>query len=114
MFSRETRRLANEQCAHPRTIQSEEGHECLMCGKVLGHSYRASEPCTHPTSTGPTPGMQEDGDHRRICTVCHRRFQPEPEPNAPDLIPWPPEDDPTEAFIEFPETFSWDVYQPVV
>ncbi len=47
--------------------------------------------CTHPTSRGPTEGMLEDGDFRRVCLTCKRAFDPEPDPEAPD-IPFPGSD----------------------
>jgi hypothetical protein len=35
--------------------------------------------------------MLEDGDFRRVCLTCKRAFDPEPDPEAPD-IPFPGSD----------------------
>jgi hypothetical protein len=57
--------------------------------------------------------MMEDGDWRRVCLTCGAAFEPEPDPDPPPM-PWPMEDDPSEPFIDFYETLSWDVYVPVM
>jgi hypothetical protein len=65
--------------------------------------------------------MLEDGDYRRTCSVCLRRFEPVISPTDPPAIPLVPEleeDDPREPDISFGEVFgeprSWDIYQPVL
>lgn len=35
-------------CLHISTIQTEEGYECLDCGRVLGHSWKRNVPVSEP------------------------------------------------------------------
>lgn len=59
------------------------------------------------------PHFPGDDTHVSWCRQCQQARQPEPQPlDVPEHYDPRPEDDPSEPFIEFPETFSWDVYQP--
>jgi hypothetical protein len=42
-------------CNHISTVLTEEGYECLDCGRVLGHSWKRRQP-----SPEPTEGTYED------------------------------------------------------
>ena len=82
--------------------------------------------CSHPTSRGPSPAMMEDGDWRRVCTVCYAAFEPTPDPEEVEharhsalgenhWFTCPLCDDEDDGlFAPAMEMMSWDVYQPVL
>ena len=66
------------ECTHNGTLLTEEGHECLLCGKVLGHSYKPPQRPWRRRSIGSGPHYPGDYAHVARCAQCREQRDDRP------------------------------------
>lgn len=103
--------VSDEDCRHTATLLTEEGYECLDCGRVLGHTWRRNSNVGDEGESRPIPHYPGDEAHVKWCKACQQyKAERQPGQSFPEWLEHQRRLDAQHADWVNGEVPSWDVY----